>query len=229
MTRVDELRANLAAVEARVAAACAAAGRDPAGVTVVAVTKTWPVSDALLLRELGVTDLGENRDAEAADKAAQVTGVRWHFVGAVQTNKARSVASYADVVHSVDRPGLVDALSRGAVRAQRTLDVLVQVSLDGDPRRGGALPGDVPAVADRTATAEGLRLAGLMAVAPRGEEPAAAFARLRAVADGVRRDHPAAALLSAGMSSDLEQAVAAGANVLRVGTALLGHRPPLLG
>ncbi|MCU1674954.1 MAG: alanine racemase domain protein [Frankiales bacterium] len=227
MTRTEELAANLAAVEERVAAACAAAGRARDEVRLVAVSKTWPASDVAALRDLGVTDFGENRDGEAAEKVAAVTGVRWHFVGAVQTNKARSVTSYADVVHSVDRTGLVDALSRGAVRADRTVDVLVQVSLDGDPSRGGALAADVPALADEAASADGLRLAGVMAVAPLGEDPAAAFARLAAVAERLRQTHPYATTVSAGMSGDLEAALEAGANALRVGTALFGHRAPL--
>lgn len=229
MTRAEELAANLAAVEERVSAACAAAGRSRADVTVVAVTKTWPASDVELLRDLGMRDVGENRDAEAAEKAAAIRGVRWHFIGAVQTNKARSVSSYADVVHSVDRPALVAALAKGAVHAGREVEVLVQVSLDGDPDRGGAPPADVPALAEQAAAADGLRLAGVMAVAPLGADPAPAFARLAELYDAVRRQHPEATVLSAGMSGDLEQAVAAGANCLRVGTALLGHRTPVLG
>ena len=119
MTRREELADNLAALERRVVAAAAAAGRARGEVAVVAVSKTWPATDVALLRDLGVRDFGENRDAEAAQKAAAVPDVRWHFVGAVQTNKARSVASYADVVHSVDRPALVEALAKGAVRAGR--------------------------------------------------------------------------------------------------------------
>jgi pyridoxal phosphate enzyme (YggS family) len=228
VSRADQLAANLAEVEARVVAACAAAGRRRDEITVVAVSKTWPGSDVALLRDLGVHDFGENRDAEARAKAAAVPDVRWHFVGAVQTNKARSVASYADVVHSVDRPALVEALSRGAQRADRVVDVLVQVSLDGAAGRGGADPVDVPALADQAAAAAGLQLTGVMAIAPLGADPAAAFARLATVADAVRRQHPRARLVSAGMSADLEAAVEAGANVLRVGTALFGTRPPLL-
>jgi pyridoxal phosphate enzyme (YggS family) len=219
VTRAEELAANLAAFEERLAATCAAAGRPREDITVVAVTKTFPATDVLLMRDLGVRDFGENRDAEAAAKAAAVTEVRWHFVGAVQTNKARSVASYADVVHSLDRPALVTALSLGA---------LLQVSLDGAPGRGGAAPADVPSLADGAAAAAGLRLAGVMAVAPLGADARVAFERLAAVADEVRRQHPAAQMMSAGMSGDLEAAVAAGANVLRVGTALFGTRPPLL-
>ena len=227
MTRIEELAANLAAVEERVCAACAAAGRGRSEVTVVAVSKTWPAADIARLRDLGVVDFGENRDGEAAQKAAEVDGVRWHFVGAVQTNKARSVAAYADVVHSVDRQALVDALGRGAVRAGLVVDVLVQVSLDGDPARAGAPANDVPALADAVEATDGLRLAGVMAVAPLGEDPAAVFGRVAGVFDGMRRQHPGAVMLSAGMSADLEQAVAAGANCLRVGTALFGPRAPL--
>jgi pyridoxal phosphate enzyme (YggS family) len=226
VTRREELARSLAELEERLSAACAAAGRARSDVRLVAVTKTWPASDVALLRELGVLDVGENRDAEARAKAAQVPGVRWHFVGAVQSNKARSVATYADVVHSLDRPALLEALSAGAARAGRTVDVLLQVSLDGDPARGGAAPADVPALADGAAAAGGLRLRGLMAVAPRAGDPAAAFAVLADVAARLRGDHPQAADISAGMSLDLEQAVAAGSTIVRVGTALLGRRPP---
>ena len=226
MTRADELAANLAEVRTRIEAACTTAGRAPGDVGLVAVTKTWPASDAALLRDLGVTDLAENRDQEAAPKAAEVTGVRWHFVGSLQTNKARSVATYADVVESVDRDALVDALEAGAARADRELDVLLQVSLDGDPGRGGCLPSAVPGLAERVATCAHLRLRGVMAVAPLREDPAAAFARLASVASALRAEHPGATTISAGMSGDLEAAVAAGSTSVRVGTALLGHRPP---
>ena len=224
--RARELAASLAGLEQRLDAACTAAGRRRDDVVLVAVTKTRPASDVVALRELGVLDVGENRDQEARVKAAQVPGVRWHFVGGLQTNKARSVARYASAVHSVDRAELVQALSAGAVRAERVLDVLLQVTLDGDPARGGALVADVPALAELAAAAPGLRLAGVMAVAPLGADPAAAFAALARVAADLRADHPQALAVSAGMSGDLEQAVAAGATHVRVGTALLGHRPP---
>ena len=225
MTRRDELAANLAEVEARIQAACSAAGRSRDEVTLVAVTKTWPVSDCELLRDLGVADLGENRVHEAAEKAAAVRDVRWHFVGSVQTNKARDVAAFADVVHSVDRPSLISVLGDGAVRAGRVVDVLLQVSLDGDPARGGAAPDDVPGLGEQVAGTAGLRLAGVMAVAPLGADPAPAFARLAEVAARLRASHPAATVISAGMTGDLEQAVQAGATHLRVGTAVLGARP----
>lgn len=230
MTRSDELAAGLAEVTGRIDAACRAAGRAPSEVALVAVSKTWPASDVRLLQDLGVTRFGENRDAEARDKAAALVDrpPTWHFVGAVQSSKAASVARYADVVHSLDRPSLLAALDRGAVSAGRIVDVLLQLSLDGDPARGGAVAADLPALADAVEGAPGLRLRGLMAVAPLGAEPAAAFAELARVAARLRADHPAATEVSAGMSGDLEQAVAHGATLVRVGTALFGHRPPPL-
>ena len=228
MTRADELAERLAAVEQRLAAACGAAGRPRDDVALVAVTKFHPGSDVAVLRDLGVSRFGESRDQEARAKAAEVDGVRWHFVGRLQRNKAASVATYVSVVESCDRLRLVAPLSAGAVRAQRELEVLVQVSLDGDPDRGGAPAADVPALADAVAAAEGLRLCGLMAVAPLGEQPARAFGRLTELAERLRRDHPEARQLSAGMSADLEQAVACGSTSVRVGTALLGPRPPAL-
>jgi len=238
--REAELAANLAEVHERIRLAAAAAGRAPQEITLVAVTKTWPASDVRLLAGLGVTDVAENRDQEARPKheACADLGLRWHFVGQLQRNKARHVASYADVVQSVDRPELVQALDRAAGDVGRTLDVLVQVGLadvpDGTPpaHRGGAAPGDVPALADLVAGSSSPRLAGVMAVAPLGPDggpvdPRPAFARLAEVAAGVRADHPSATLISAGMSGDLEEAVEAGATHVRVGTAVLGGRPPL--
>jgi pyridoxal phosphate enzyme (YggS family) len=235
MTRREELASALAAVEGRLAAACAAAGRAREDVRLVAVSKTRPASDVALLAELGVTDVGENKDQEASTKAAEVERllagertVRWHFVGQVQRNKARRIASYATVVHSVDRLALVPALSAGAVRAGRALDVLLQVSLSDEAGRGGVPVDQLPALADAAADAPALRLAGVMGVAPLGEDPAPAFARLAACAQELRRQHPGAEQVSAGMSGDLEQAVANGATLVRVGTALFGPRPPVL-
>jgi pyridoxal phosphate enzyme (YggS family) len=230
--RVAQISAGLAAVRARVARAAEAAGRDPAAVAIVVVTKTFPVSDVCALVDLGMHDVGENRDQEAAPKAAACAGLdlRWHFVGQLQSNKATSVATYADVVHSVDRARLVHALDAGAHRVGRTLDVLVQVDLDPSPAtpgRGGAAPAELPGLADLVASSGSLRLRGLMAVAPLGAEPAVAFARLASLATELRGAHPAAGWLSAGMSGDLEEAVAAGATHVRVGSAILGGRPLL--
>jgi PLP dependent protein len=226
--RRAELAARLAEVTGRIDAACAAAGRDAGEITLIAVTKTRPATDVRLLSALGVTDFGENRDQEAAPKAAACADlpVTWHFVGQLQTNKAPSVVRYADVVHSVDRPRLVHALGAAARAAERVLTCLVQVSLDGDPARGGAPAGRVPAVAEALEAADGLLLGGVMAVAPLGMRPAAAFAALRECSAMVRAVRPDAAIVSAGMSDDMEPAIESGATHLRIGTALLGARRP---
>jgi pyridoxal phosphate enzyme (YggS family) len=232
--RADELRANLKAVRARIAAACEVVGRPADDVTLIAVTKTFPASDVRLLVELGVTDIGENRDQEAARKAAECADLdprpRWHFVGQLQVNKARSVVRYADVVHSVDRLRLVEVLGARARAAGRVITCLVQVDLDPEPdsERGGAAPGDVPLLADAVAAEAGLTLGGVMAVAPLGAQPRPAFRRLAEVARAVRAAHPDATIISAGMTGDLEDAIAEGATHVRVGTALLGGRRPLV-
>jgi len=231
--RLAVLTEGLRAVRARVDAAAAAAGRDPDGLTLVVVTKFFPAADVRALAGLGATDVGESRDQEAAAKVADLADarLRWHFIGQLQSNKARSVAGYADVVHSVDRAKVATALDRGAGEHGRRLGCFVQVDLapalgrDADPGRGGAEPAAVQAVAAAVAAAEHLDLLGLMAVAPPDADPARAFAVLAELAAQVRREHPGAASLSAGMSGDLEQAVAAGATHLRVGGAILGPRP----
>ncbi|MGE9784004.1 YggS family pyridoxal phosphate-dependent enzyme [Janibacter sp. G368] len=227
--RRDELAANLAAVEQRIDAACEAAGRDRGQVHLVVVTKYFPRSDLDLLVELGMRDLGENREQEAAAKLADggtPVGVRAHFIGQLQSNKAGAVTRWADVVQSVDRPKLVGALARGAEAAGREVTALVQVNLDpqADGGRGGADPAEVPALADAIASSS-LRLGGLMAVAPLGADPDPAFARLAELSEALRADHPEATWVSAGMSGDLESAVRHGATHLRVGTAILGERP----
>lgn len=229
LERRDELAANLARVRERIRAACDAAGRadEPA---LIVVTKFHPASDVRLLAELGVTDVGENRDQEASAKAAELVGLglRWHFIGQLQTNKAKRVVRYADAVHSVDRAPLVDALAT-AVAAQgrsRPLACLVQVNLDpAASGRGGADPEDVQGLASLIDDAPGLDLAGVMAVAPLGADPADAFGRLSGISERMRRHYPGATMLSAGMSQDLEAAVAAGATHLRIGTDVLGPRP----
>ncbi|HET6909238.1 MAG TPA: YggS family pyridoxal phosphate-dependent enzyme [Mycobacteriales bacterium] len=226
MSRRAELAASLASVRAHIAAACASAGRDAAEVTLVAVTKTFPASDIRLLAELGVTDIGENRDQEARAKHSECRdpALRWHFVGQLQRNKARSVATYADVVHSVDSVELASALDRGAGRAGRAILALVQVSLDGDPSRGGAVGPTVARVCAAVAECGNLRLGGVMAVAPQGVDADSAFADLAAVAADVRSTYPEATVISAGMSGDLDAAIRHGATHVRIGTALLGRR-----
>ncbi|MFI9805230.1 YggS family pyridoxal phosphate-dependent enzyme [Streptomyces sp. NPDC052301] len=235
--RKTELAANLANVEQRITDACVAAGREREEVTLIVVTKTYPASDVRILSELGVRHVAENRDQDAAPKAAACADLplKWHFVGQLQTNKVRSVVGYADVVQSVDRSRLVTALSKEAVRAEREVGCLIQVALDagasGRGERGGVAPGGIEELADLVAGSPGLRLDGLMTVAPLTGEYAgreqAAFQRLMDLSTDLRRAHPAATMVSAGMSADLEQAVAAGATHVRVGTAVLGVRPRL--
>ncbi len=226
MSRSDDLAANLAAVRERIAKACADADRSENEVTLVAVTKTFPAADVRLLADLGVREVAENRDQEAAGKAAECQGedLTWHFVGQLQTNKVRSVLSYADVVHSVDRERLVNALSEEAVRSGRSPLCLIQVALDDGDGRGGVAASGVAALADAIAEAPGLALGGVMAVAPLGADPAPAFGRLAEIAAELQNDHPAAKMVSAGMSGDMEHAIACGATHVRVGTALLGGR-----
>ncbi len=234
--RKAELAANIADTRDRVAAACAAAHRDPADVRLLAVTKTFPAIDVALLLDLGLTDFAENRDQEAGPKVAELANLRptahvsWSMVGRLQRNKARSVVEWAHEVQSVDSGRLADALQAAAgtslERAYRAepLDVLVQASIDGDPERGGCPLPDLPALSDHIAGLRALRLRGVMAVAPLGMPSAQAFDRLARAAARMRTDHPEATRLSAGMSGDLEQAITYGSTCVRVGTALLGGR-----
>jgi hypothetical protein len=242
VARRDGLADRLAQVWGRIEAACAAAARSRDEITLIAVTKTWPASDVRLLYELGQRDFGENRDQEAAPKAEACAdlGLRWHFVGQLQTNKVASVTRYADVIHSVDRVRLVHALAQAAQHRPRVITALIQVSLEGpggDPGRGGASLGEVTELAEAIAAAVnetndtgkaagGLRLGGVMAVAPLGVPAAEAFAGLAACSAAVRAVRADATMISAGMSGDLEEAIKAGATHLRIGTALLGDRKP---
>ncbi|WP_149181611.1 YggS family pyridoxal phosphate-dependent enzyme [Streptomyces sp. TRM49041] len=235
--RRTELAENLARVEERIVAACAAAGRPREDVTLIVVTKTYPADDVRLLHELGVRHVAENRDQDAAPKAAACADLDliWHFVGQLQTNKVRSVVGYAQVVQSVDRLKLVSALSSAAVRARREVDCLLQVALDAQSgergERGGVAPEGIEELAAAVDDAPGLRLGGLMTVAPLAGPYAgrqrAAFDRLMEFSSSLRATRPAANMVSAGMSADLEDAVAAGATHVRIGTAVLGVRPRL--
>lgn len=244
--RRAELGRSLQQVKDRIEAACRLAGRDPAEVRLIAVTKFFPAADAAALVSLGVGDLGESRVQEAEAKVDDLTDVlapeampTLHMVGQVQTKKARSVARWADVVHSADRPKLVAALDRATGRAveegERTgpLDVLVQVDLDAGAAqgRGGVAPEAAVDLAGAIAACEHLRLRGTMAVAPAaaaGDEAALrqAFDDLRYRHELIQAQHPGARWLSAGMSGDLEHAIAVGATHLRVGSGILGSRPP---
>ncbi|WP_148574421.1 YggS family pyridoxal phosphate-dependent enzyme [Nocardioides caldifontis] len=228
--RRDELARGLAAVHERIARSCATAGRPAEEVTLVVVTKFFPASDVRLLHELGVRHVAENRHQEAVAKREECAdlGLTWHFVGGLQSNKAAAVGGWADVVQSVDRPKLLPGLTRAAHERDRPLDVLLQVSLDppgSGTGRSGVAPAGAGALAAAVQGAEGLRLRGVMGVAPLGGDPAEAFALLARVAGDVRTVEPAATWVSAGMSGDLEAAVEAGATHVRVGSAVLGNRP----
>jgi pyridoxal phosphate enzyme (YggS family) len=229
VTRDDQIAAGLTAVRRRIAEATAAAGRAHDEVTLVTVTKFFPASDVRILAGLGITDVAENRHPEARDKCAECADLplRWHFIGGLQSNKAAAVGSYADVVESVDRPKLVDALNRGAHHRSTPVEVLLQVSLDRPEHSGraGADPAELASLAAAVEAAGMLRLRGLMAVAPLDEDPTAAFARLAAIRSEFLTERPDATWLSAGMSSDLEAAIRAGATHVRVGSAILGERP----
>lgn len=234
MSRRDEIEQNLSAVDSRIEAACAAAGRKRDEVTLIVVTKTFPSDDVRILADLGVTDVGENRAQEASAKVRELSDRRelhWHFIGQLQTNKAKSVGDWARSVHSVNSERLVNALSKAVAGAGSAdnLTCLVQVNLDpqAPAGRGGVQPEDVRVLADLIASTPGLELRGLMAVAPLGVDPRGPFERLQQHAVQLRQNNPEATWISAGMSGDLEAAIAFGATHLRVGGAVLGNRPPL--
>jgi pyridoxal phosphate enzyme (YggS family) len=223
MPRMSALEERLRAVQAGVADAASAAGRDAAEVTTIVVTKFQPVSLIRELAALGVRDIGENRHQEAQAKAAELAelGLRWHFVGQLQSKKARQVRAYATAIHSVDRESLVDALRS----EEASVDCFVQVNLTDDPGRGGVAPSGLDPLVEKVLDTPGLSLLGLMAVAPLGEPPRPAFARVRELSDRIREVAPEARFLSMGMSHDYREAILEGATHLRIGTAITGNRP----
>jgi len=221
---VDDLRERLRVVAARVGEAARLADRDPAGIRTIVVTKFHPASLVRDLVALGVQDVGENRHQEAQAKARDLAdlALRWHFIGQLQSKKARQVRAYATAIHSIDRPALVDALRSD----EASIDAFVQVNLTDDPGRGGVAPDQLAALVEHVLETPGLELRGLMAVAPLDEPARPAFARVRELSERfVLPLAPAASGLSMGMSHDLEDAVAEGATHLRIGTAITGNRP----
>ncbi|PVE91642.1 YggS family pyridoxal phosphate-dependent enzyme [Microbacterium sp. TPD7012] len=221
-----DLAARLSAIDERIADAARRADRDPAEITRIVVTKFHPASLVTDLQALGVREVGENRQQELSAKQAELSALdlRWHFIGQGQTNKAAAIRRSADVVHSVDRGRLADALHRAA-EDDDVLDVLVQVNLTDDAGRGGVAPAESRALAEHVLTLPSLRLRGVMAVAPLDEEPASAFTRLRGIADAIREVEPSATWISAGMTGDFVEAIDAGATHLRIGSAITGPRP----
>jgi PLP dependent protein len=239
-TRELELAEALSAVRSRLERAAEAAGRNVDEIELLPITKFFPATDVLILRRLGCPAFGESREQEASNKAAEVSAmsgaepIRWHMVGRIQRNKARSIAGWAYAAHSVDSVKVIGALDRAASRAlaegSRTepLRVYIQISLDGDEKRGGVDVGSAKRIDELCAAAQaatGLEFVGLMAIPPLESDPAEAFARLAQERERVQRGFPQRLGLSAGMSSDLEIAVKHGSTCVRVGTALLGQRP----
>lgn len=221
------LGARLSAIDQKIADAARLAGRDAGDITRIVVTKFHPASLVRDLHALGVREVGENRQQELSAKTAalgDLDDLRWHFIGQAQTNKAAAIRRDADAVHSVDRDRLADALHRAATD-DGILDVLVQINLTDDPGRGGVAPEAAAALAEHVLGLPSLRLRGVMGVAPLDEEPPSAFARLRAVSDGIRSLDPAASWISAGMTGDFVEAIQAGATHLRIGSAITGPRP----
>lgn len=228
MSRRAELQENLARVEKRVDQACLAAGRQRSEITVITVTKTWPVEDIKLLAAIGITDIGESRDQEAFSKFQECRdlGLTWHFIGQIQTNKVKRIAEYADIVHALDRPKVVEALNSAAQAVGRHITGLVQVSLDlGDAEgRAGVKPDQALTLAEMIARCSNLHLGGVMGVAPLNGDARSAFDRLQQVSQTIRAQFSNATIVSAGMSDDLAEAVASGATHLRIGSAIMGSR-----
>ena len=221
---MSTLGERLQAVRANIADAANAAGRSVDELTLIVVTKFHPASLVRELAGLGVRDVGENRHPEAGDKAAELADLHlnWHFIGQLQTNKAKAVRQYAHAIHSIDRPSLVTALA-----GEREIDCFLQVNLTDDPNRGGVTEDQLESMAEAVLAAPGLRLRGLMAVAPLDEPARPAFARVRTLSERVQRLAPEANALSMGMSHDFAEAIAEGATHLRIGSAITGNRPPV--
>ena len=228
MTQSSSLESRLSAVQERINSKLESIGRTDE-VTLVVVTKNHPAELVKSLYDLGCRDFGENRDQEASPKAAELApvleGARWHFIGQLQSNKAKRVVEYASVVHSLDRDSLLSALIRGVEGREQPLDVFIQVNLTDDPARGGVNPGDLHAFAERVVSASNLRLMGLMAVASLDGQERRDFELVANLSERLKGLYPEAKYLSAGMSGDYELALEYGATHLRVGSAITGNRP----
>lgn len=220
----DSLRDRWERVQSAIGDAARESGRSPESITTVVVTKFHPASLVRELADLGARDLGESRHQEARAKVAEVADPRltWHFVGQIQSKKARQIAAYARVIHSLDRESLLDALAS----AERTTECFLQLNLTDDPSRGGVAPDGLNALAERALARPGIRVLGIMAVAPLGDDPRRAFATVRAASERLQATAPDATFISAGMSGDFREAILEGATHLRIGTAITGNRPP---
>lgn len=219
--RKDEIARNLQEVKERISAAAKSVNRDPAEIKLIVVTKTFPISDIEILRDLGESNFGENRDQEAAPKAEAIQAT-WHFQGQIQSNKIKSICGWADLVHSISNEKEILKFAQSPRKHQ----VFLQVSLDGELGRGGADPTDLAQLADLVTESNNLELLGLMAVAPLGAEPDKAFSDLAQINQGFVGQFPNSKFLSAGMSGDFEAAIKYGATHIRVGSSILGSRSP---
>ena len=220
-TRKAEITRNLQEVKERIKSAANSVNRDPAEIQLIVVTKTFPISDIEILRELGESNFGENRDQEAGPKAEMISAT-WHFQGQIQSNKIKSICQWADVVHSISSEKEILKFAQ----SERKHQLFLQVSLDGQVGRGGANPADLAQLADLVNESNNLELLGLMAVAPLGVEPMKAFADLAKINQGFAGQFPNSKFLSAGMSGDFEAAIKNGATHIRVGSSILGSRSP---
>ena len=223
MDLAPTLAERLEAVRASVADSAAEAGRDAASITTIVVTKFHPASLIRELAALGVRDVGENRQQDAGPKAAELRDLAldWHFIGQLQGNKVKAVMQYAGDIQSVDRASLVSAIAA----ADKPVDAFIQLNLTDDDNRGGVREGNLPGLVDAVLAHPVIRLRGLMAVAPLGEDPRRAFERVRGVSERMRAQAPDAVALSMGMSGDYREAILEGATHLRIGTAITGKRP----
>lgn len=221
--RLAQLTERLAEVRSGISDVALQAGRDARDITTVVVTKFHSAGLIRELHALGVRDIGESRHQEAREKSAELAelDITWHFVGQLQGKKARQVAAYARVIHSVDRASLVTALGS----PERVTRCFLQLNLTDDPGRGGVAPKDLVPLGELVLATQGLQLLGVMAVAPLGEESRSAFARVRAASENLRAIAPEATAISAGMSGDYREAILEGATHLRIGTAITGNRP----
>ena len=223
-SRAEEISTALKGVEQRISAAAISAGRSQSEITLISVTKTYPASDVAILQSLGVTNFGENRSEEGIEKSAQVAGI-WHFQGQVQSRKLRDIASWASFIHSIDSSDHAEKLSRICAELDKEISIFLQLSLDGAVGRGGVAASEVIALAEKVSDLPNIKLAGLMCVPPVTYEHQRAFSEIAKIHQGFIASFPTANLLSAGMSSDFEVAIAHGATHIRVGSQILGSRP----
>lgn len=229
MSQVDSLVERLSEAQQRISAAASACGRSSDDITLIVVTKNHPTQLVFDLLELGARDFGENRDQEAAPKAAEVRSSsaiehRWHFIGQLQSNKVKSVVTYANSVHSLDRQSLLDSLGKATLERETPLDVFIQLNLTNDEGRGGIQPTNLLPFAENVLTHPGLNLVGVMGVAALDNNLERDFGAIRAASEALRTVKHEAVLISAGMSEDFETAIAYGATHLRIGTAITGKR-----